>query len=181
MIPAEAVLQPADVSANKFESLPEGEAANLRPIRPCDARYPSDATRTAAVARQALVMPPAGGVQTPVALLQYVGRHPGHGPTAFAELVNAVRACPDKLDGDQYTWELVGTDIAGDESVVVRATQLQTYGNPPARPVTTPIVVARVGDYITVVADLGWENINGDEAYVRAMSVKAVDRLRRYG
>jgi hypothetical protein len=44
--------------------------------------------------------------------------------------------------------------------------------------VSTPVAVARVGDHLVLVADLGWETTGGDEAVVRRLIVTAVERLR---
>ncbi|MEE6261543.1 hypothetical protein [Plantactinospora sonchi] len=176
-IPASALLQPEDLNGVRLEPVPEGDSAHLRPLRPCEARYPSDTTRTAAVAMRAYVSPGAG--QTPQVILQYVGLHPGQAETAFDEISDAVRGCPGSLKAGQHRWEVAGTGVAGDESLLVRISERVTYGDTSV--VTTPAVVARVGDHVTVVADLGWENSDGDESDVRRLATKAVERLRAQG
>ncbi|MFC0532399.1 hypothetical protein [Phytohabitans kaempferiae] len=175
VIDSSALLQPADLGDSPLEPLPEGQSAHLRPARPCEARYPSDATRTAAVAMRAQVSPGAG--QTPSIVIQYVGLHPGHAADAFADIAAAVERCPGGLQRGQREWRTVGTGVAGDESMLLRISERFDYGD--ANVVTTvPVAVARVGDHITVVANLGWESASGDEQYVRELVATAVDRLR---
>lgn len=178
VIASSALLQPDDLSGAALEPLAAGQSAHLRPARPCGARYPSDATRTAAVAMRAQVSPGAG--QTPLIVLQYVGLHPGNAAAAFAEIAAAVSSCPGSLKAGQHEWRAAGTDVAGDESMLLRVSDRFEYGGSEVT-TTTPVVVARVGDYITVVADLGWESASGDEEYVRQLAAKAVERLRTNG
>ncbi|MFY1691839.1 hypothetical protein [Plantactinospora sp. WMMB782] len=175
VIPASALLRPDDLGGTKLEPLPEGESAHLRPARPCGRPYPGDATRVAAVAMRAYVSPAAN--ETPRVVMQYVGLHPGRAESAFAEIVAAVGRCPGSLDPGEHRWESAGTGSAGDESVLLRVSARFDYGGDETV-TTTPAVVARVGDHITVVADLGWENASGDESFVRELAAKAVERLR---
>ncbi|MET7403895.1 hypothetical protein ABZS66_61565 [Dactylosporangium sp. NPDC005572] len=177
VIPAAALLQPADLDGAGFTPMADGDGAHLRPLRPCGARYPSDATRTAAVAVQAHVVSTPG--QTPHVLMQYVGLHPGTAAEAFQQIAAAVRACPGSLDPGQLRWEVAGTADAGDESMFVRVSKRFSYGDPGniVTPVT-PAVLLRVGDRVTVVADLGWESSGGDEAWVLRLARTAADRLR---
>ncbi|MDG4786646.1 hypothetical protein O7626_12005 [Micromonospora sp. WMMD1102] len=175
VIPSSALLRPEDLGGAKLEPLPAGDNAHLRPARPCGTPYPGDATRVAAVAMRAYVSPAAN--ETPRVVLQYVGLHPGHADSAFAEIVAAVRRCPGSLDPGKHRWEAAGTGPAGDESLLLRVSARFDYGGDEAV-TTTPAVVARVGDHVTVVADLGWENASGDESFVRNLTAKAVERLR---
>ncbi|GGM55076.1 hypothetical protein ACFFX1_19555 [Dactylosporangium sucinum] len=177
VIPAAALLQPGDLNGAKFTPMAAGDGAHLRPLRPCAAKYPSDATRTAAVAVQAHVVEAPG--ETPRVLMQYVGLHPGTAAQAFEEIAAAVRACPGSLDPGQLRWEVAGSADAGDESLFVRVSERFSYGDP-ANVVTpvTPAVLMRVGDRVTVVADLGWESSGGDEAWVLRLAAIAAERLR---
>jgi len=175
VIAASALLQPADLGGSTLEPLAEGQSEHLRPARPCDARYPSDATRTSAVAMRAQVS--SGEGQTPTIVIQYVGRHPGHADKAFDEIAAAVRRCPGGLGEGERQWRTAGEGGAGDESLLLRVSERIEYGGQETT-VTTPVVVARVGDYITVVADLGWESAGGDEQRVRQLATTAADRLR---
>ncbi|WP_238010459.1 hypothetical protein KZZ52_25130 [Dactylosporangium sp. AC04546] len=177
VIPGAALLQPADLDGARFTPMAEGDSAHLRPLRPCGARYPSDATRTAAVAVQAHVVDTPG--ETPRVLMQYVGLHPGTAAEAFQQIAAAVRACPGSLDPGQLRWEVAGTADAGDESLFVRVSRRFSYGDPDnvVTPVT-PAVLLRVGDRVTVVADLGWEASGGDEAWVLRLAKTAAERLR---
>jgi hypothetical protein len=178
VIASSALLQPQDLGGSALEPLREGQSAHLRPARPCDARYPSDATRSTAVAMRAQVGP--GANQTPLIVIQYVGLHPGRATAAFADIAAAVRRCPGSLRSGQRQWRTAGTGIAGDESMLLRVSERFEYGDTKVV-TTTPVVVARVGDYITVLADLGWETASGDERYVRQLAAKAVERLRANG
>ncbi|MEE6261542.1 hypothetical protein [Plantactinospora sonchi] len=175
VIAGSALLQPEDLNGARLEPVPDGESAHLRPARPCDARYPSDRTRTAAVAMRAYVSQ--GDGYTSHVVLQYVGLHPGHAETAFDEIVDAVRQCPGSLGTGQQRWEVAGTGVAGDESLLLRVSERFNYGDD-VHVVTTPAVIARVGDHVTVVADLGWENAGGSEPELRLLAAKAVERLR---
>ncbi|WP_159104463.1 hypothetical protein [Plantactinospora sp. BB1] len=175
VIASSALLQPEDLGGARLEPLPEGDNAHLRPTRPCAEPYPSDATRSAAVAMRAYVSP--GQNETPRVVLQYVGLHPGHGGAAFAEIAAAVRRCPGGLGAGQHRWEVAETGVAGDESMLLRVSARFSYGDEDVVS-TTPAVLARVGDHVTVVADLGWESASGAEPYVRDLAAKAVERLR---
>ncbi|WP_422768771.1 hypothetical protein ACN28C_18395 [Plantactinospora sp. WMMC1484] len=175
VIRSSALLQPEDLGGATLEPMPQGDSEHLRPVRPCGERYPSDETRTAAVAMRAHVSP--GENETPRVVLQYVGLHPGHGAAAFDEIAAALRRCPGSLESGKHRWEVAGTGIAGDESLLVRVSARFSYGDEESV-TTTPAVLARVGDHIMVLADLGWENASGTESYVRRLAPKAVERLR---
>ncbi|MFY1671443.1 hypothetical protein ACN27G_15945 [Plantactinospora sp. WMMB334] len=175
VIRSSALLQPEDLGGATLGPMPQGDSEHLRPLRPCGERYPSDETRTAAVAMRAHVSP--GENETPQVVLEYVGLHPGHGAAAFDEIAAAVRRCPGSLESGEHRWEVAGTDVAGDESLLVRVSARFRYGDEESV-TTTPAVLARVGDHIMVLADLGWENASGTESYVRELAPKAVERLR---
>ncbi|MFC7549002.1 hypothetical protein [Plantactinospora sp. GCM10030261] len=181
VIPASALLQATDLGGTSPKPAEDGDNANLRPLRPCDARYPSDATRTAAVAMKTVASPSPGSGETPNVVLQYVGLHPGRAKEAYADIVAAIQRCPGGLGKGQYKWETAGSGIAGDESLLVRMSERVSYGDADPNVVTVPVVLARVGDHLLVLADLGWENAGGSEEYVRALAPKAVDRLRTAG
>ena len=88
-------------------------------------------------------MPPAGGVRTPVALLQYVGRHPGHGSTAFAELVNrqeALEAGADRVRGKvEPLEEAFAALLEGDRTLEVSAARARmTRAVTPCLPAVAP-------------------------------------------
>jgi hypothetical protein len=127
---------------------------------------------------RAQVNPGAG--HTPRIVMQYVGLHPGQAGAAFADIAAAVRRCPGNLKPGQHKWQTAGTGIAGDQSMLLRVSERFSYGDSEVV-TTTPVVVARVGDYVMVVADLGWETASGDEPFVRQLVTKAVDRLRTSG
>ena len=177
-IPASALLQPSDVSGAKAEPLAEGQESHLRPLRPCgDSNpYPSDDSRTAAVAVS--YAPGSGGAGTvPNVFVEFVGRHASGGAAdQFDEINKALRRCPGSLAEKKRRWTKLGTDIAGDESVLVRIDQRMSYGDEEPETVSDYAALARTGDMIVVVADIGWENLDGSEKLVRDLIGKAVRR-----
>jgi hypothetical protein len=176
-IPASGLLQPADVREAKPEPLPEGEFAHLRPLRPCgDERYPSDSSRADAVAVKYLPEPSSGG-EVPSVVTEFVGRHaPGGAAAQFQEIGEALKRCPGGLGEDQRRWTILGTPNAGDQSVLVRIDQKESYADENKETVSRYAALARAGDVIVVVADLGWENTGGSEKLVRELIGKAVER-----
>ena len=182
-IPAAALLQPSDVRDAEPEPLKEGVLGHLRPLRPCgdsDA-YPSDDSRTAAVAVSYAVGPGSGEI-APTVLVEFLGRHsPGGANDQFDEISEALRRCPGSLAGKQRRWTVLDTDVAGDESVLVRIDQKMTYGDEEPDTVSDYAAVARTADMIVVVTDTGWENSNASETLVRELLDKAVQRAGTVG
>jgi hypothetical protein len=182
-IPAGALLQPSDVSDAKAEPLAEGRESHLRPLRPCGDNdpYPSDGSRTAAVAVS--YAPASGGAgSVPEVFVEFVGRHaPGGAAEQFDEISQALRRCPGSLAGEQRRWTTLDTGIAGDESVLVRIDQRISYGDADPETVSDFAVLARTGDMIVVVADVGWENLDASEKSVRDLIGKAVQRAGTAG
>jgi len=176
-IPAGALLQPADVSDAKSEPLPDGEFSHLRPLRPCgDERYPSDSSREDAVAVRYVPEAPSSG-EAPSVVTEFVGRHAAGGAAEqFKEIGAALKRCPGGLGEGQRRWTILGTPNAGDQSVLVRIDQKESYADEKKETVSRYAALARVGDVIVVVADLGWENIGGSEKLVRKLIGKAVQR-----
>jgi hypothetical protein len=179
-IPAStALLQPADVGGAKPRPLDKGEFAHVRPLRPCgDDRYPSDASRRDAVA-VSYFLDPAGSRESPSVAVQFVGVHaPGGAAEQFDDVREALRRCPGGLGQGQRRWTVLGSDLAGDESVLVRIDQRFVYGSGNPITVSHYSALARVGDVIVVVTDLGWEVGSGSEELVRDLIGKAVQRAR---
>ncbi|MEU8244002.1 hypothetical protein AB0C07_37590 [Actinoplanes missouriensis] len=172
-IPASALLQPADVGGAKAEKLPEGEFAHVRPLRPCgDEPYPSDRLRTAAVAMRYMVRSDEGTV--PTIVTEFAGR--GGAAEQFADIRAALDRCPGGLGEGQRRWSVIGSGIAGDESVLVRIDERFSYADEEPATVSQFAGVARSGDMLVVVADVGWENLGGSEDLVRDLTGKAVRR-----
>jgi len=182
-IPARALLQPSDVRGAEPEPLEEGDRAHLRPLRPCgdsDA-YPSDDSRTAAVAVSYAVGPGAGEIE-PTVLVEFLGRHaPGGAADQFDEISEALRRCPGSLAGKQRRWTVLDTDVAGDESALVRIDQKISYGDAEPETVSDYAAVARTAGMIVVVTDTGWENSDASETLVRELIGKAVRRASTVG
>ncbi|WP_212994920.1 hypothetical protein [Actinoplanes auranticolor] len=176
-IPAGALLQPADVRDAEAQPLPEGEFSHLRPLRPCgDERYSSDGSREEAVAVRYFIEPPAGG-DVPAVVTEFVGQHaPGGAAEQFKEIGDALKRCPGGLGEGQRRWTVLGTPSAGDQSVLVRIEQKESYADEKKETVSRYAAMARVGDVIVVVTDLGWENTGGSEKLVRDLIGKAAQR-----
>jgi hypothetical protein len=154
---------------------------DLRPPRPCGSAHPSDPARQASIAMTAPMTPANGpGGTVPSVILETIVRYsPGSGAQAFAELRSALRHCPGTIGKGTRNWEIVGDVAAGDEALLFRTSTQVTYGDSPDLTTQTwPVAVARLGDDLVLVGDLGWENMSGDEPNVRTLIPVAVDRLR---
>jgi hypothetical protein len=154
---------------------------DLRPPRPCGSGHPSDPARRESIAMTAPMTPSGGPAGTvPSVILETIVRYgPGSGAQAFAELRSALQRCPGAIGEGRRNWETVGDIDAGDEALVFRTSTRTTYGDSPELTTQTwPVAVARSGDDLVLVADLGWENMSGEEPVVRALIATAVERLR---
>lgn len=178
-IPGSALLQPDDVRGATPAPLEQGVYAHVRPLRPCgEDRYPSDGSRTDAVAMRYLV-PGSEQGSTPSVVTEFVGRHEAGGAAAqFADIRAAVDRCPGGLGEGQRKWTVLE---AGADSMVVRIDQRFSYAD--EEPATVPhyAALATVNDAVVVVADLGWENMGGDEKLVRDLIGKAKQRAATLG
>jgi hypothetical protein len=178
-IPGTALLQPADVRGAQAEPMEEGESAHVRPLRPCgDDRYPSDGSRTDAVAMRYVVPGPEQG-STPSVVTEFVGRHEAGGAAAqFGDIRAALDRCPGGLGEGQRQWTIV--ESAAD-SMLVRIDQRFSYADEEPATVSHYAALATVKDAVVVVADLGWENMGGDEKLVRDLIGKAEQRAATIG
>jgi hypothetical protein len=126
--------------------------------------------------------PSAGGGESsaPSVILQTIVRYkPGAAAQAFDELNAAISRCPGKPTTDSREWQSFGIFDAGDEAVLFKtSTQVRGEGETALAPWTWPVAVARVGDDLVLVADLGWETMNGEETTVRTLIAAAVTRVR---
>jgi hypothetical protein len=182
-IPAGALLQGSDVRNAKPEPMESGDRGHLRPLRPCgdNEAYPSDNSRTAAVAVSYFLEGDATGT-APAVVVEFVGRHAAGGAAAqFDEITEALRRCPGSLGEKKRRWTVLDTDVAGDESVLVRIEERFSYGDEKPKAVSDYAAVARTGDLIVVVTDTGWENIDSSEKFVRDLIGKAVQRAGAAG
>jgi hypothetical protein len=162
--------------------LEQGDYAYVRPLRPCgDDPYPSDGSRADAVAVRYVREPVTAG-DGPSVILQFAGLHaPGGAAEQFADVRAALDRCPGDLAEGHRSWTVLGTEPAGDESVLVRIDQKISYADEEPQKVSHYAALARVGDMIVVVTDLGWENAGGSEALVRELIGKAAQRARTAG
>jgi hypothetical protein len=176
-IPANALLQAADVNSAEPTPMEEGESAHVRPLRPCgDDPYPSDGTRTDAVAMRYFVEPGATE-EAPTVLVEFVGLHePGGAAAQFGDIGAALRRCPGGLGEGEHRWTVLDNGLAGDESMLVRIDQNVRYADEEPSTVSHYAALARAGDVIVVVTDLGWENTGGSEKLVRELIGTAVRR-----
>ncbi|WP_092551097.1 hypothetical protein [Actinoplanes derwentensis] len=156
------------------EPLANGEHAHVRPLRPCGTKpYPSDSTRTDAVAVQYTVPGIPQGA-TPFTVVEFVGRHKTGGAAAqFTEIRAALAKCPGGLGKDQFKWTVVESDS---DSVLVKIEQKFSYGDQEPAVVAQYAALSMVNNSVVMVADLGWENTGGSEELVREFIVKAEKR-----
>jgi hypothetical protein len=180
-IPTAALLQPADLNGAEMKPVDGDAGKALRPPRPCGDAHPSDPARVASTAATA-VHPSAGGGEStaPSVILETIVRYrPGSGAQAFDELMAAIARCPGTAGADTREWQSLGPLDAGDEAVLFRtSTQVRADDQATLAPWTWPVAVARVGDDLVLVADLGWETMNGEETTVRSLITAAVQRVR---
>ena len=133
----------------------------------CGARYPSDARIGAMRDRDGLMYfgltaaadsIPDGTVHQTIAVYQ-----PGGAAAYVSELRDAVNACPSEHLDDGATRTngyLTAFPAFGDESFAVQS----TWTNPPEFPgkVTAYLAVIRVGDVVTTLYFVGWEDFSAD-------------------
>jgi hypothetical protein len=178
-IPAGALLRPADTRGAESEPLEQGDFSHVRPLRPCgDDRYPSDASRSDAVAVR-FVVPGAEQGSTPSVVVQFVGRHqPGGAAEQLKDIDAALDRCPGGLGEGQRKWEVVEQDA---DSILVKIGQRFAYADEEPATVNHYAALSRVNDAVVVVADLGWENADGSESLVRDLMTKAEKRAATLG
>lgn len=180
-IPTAALLQPADLKGESMKPLEGDTGEALRPPRPCGTAHPTDSARVASTAMTALYPSAGGGESTsPSVILETIVRYrPGTAAQAFAELTAAVARCPGRAGAGTRDWQSLGAVQAGDEAVLFKtSTEVRSEGEKTPAPWTWPFAVARVGDDLVLVADLGWEATNGDEVLVRTLIAAAAQRAR---
>jgi hypothetical protein len=169
-IPAAALLQPEDLRGATPTPVTDDYWSAMRPPQPCaDAPYPSAALRRADRAVSALI----GVDDRPTVVMEHVATYRSNGAHRYLrELRRALAAC-DGLDQHDPHWTVLGTGVAGDESLVLRLREYidfaDTYKD-------SYLVVARVGRVLVVLADTGWETAGGHLALVRELSTTAVRR-----
>ncbi|WP_328473778.1 hypothetical protein OHA21_13400 [Actinoplanes sp. NBC_00393] len=173
-IPGSALLQAADVNDAEPEALEQGDLAVYRPLRPCGTEpYPSDKTRTDAVAVRYVVDPTAAGT-APVVVVHFIGRHtPGGAAEQFDHIGAALKRCPGGLGEGERQWTVLESS---DDRMLVRIDEMITYGGEKPAKVSYYAGLARVGDAVVTVTDLGWEDIGGSEKVARDLLGKAVQR-----
>jgi hypothetical protein len=161
-VPAAAMLQPADLGVAETTAVTDDYWSALRPPRPCGP-YTSAGLRRSDRAVQAMV----GMGELPTVILNDVATYRADGAHRhLKELRHALATCGSE-------WSLLGTGVAGDESVLLRRREHIDYAETNK---DTYVLVARTGHALVVVADAGWETTSGHESLVRRLGVAAVRR-----
>jgi hypothetical protein len=160
-VPAAAMLQPADLGGGETTAVTGTSWSALRPPRPCG-KYPSAGQRRANRAVQAMI----GIDDRPTVIVSDVAVYTSGGARNYLrELRRGVAGCKG--------WAVVGTGVAGDESLLLRQREHIDYADTDK---DTYVMVARTGRALVVVADTGWETMDGHPALVRELGAAAVRR-----
>jgi hypothetical protein len=161
-VPAAAMLQPEDLNGAETTAVTDDYWSALRPPQPCGP-YASAGLRRSDRAVQAMI----GVGERPTVIVNDVATYRADGAHRYLrELRKGVAACGGE-------WSVLGTGVAGDESVLLRRREYIDYAGADK---DTYVVVARTGHALVVVADTGWETASGHESLVRRLSVAAVRR-----
>jgi hypothetical protein len=170
VIPDAALLQPEDLGGGELTPTEGGYWTSLQPPQPCaDGPYRSTALRSAERGVQALIGVDGG----PEVIMEHVSYYRGNGAHRYLrELRRAVAACPA---GDPHAerWTVLATGVAGDESVLLTRRTWVDYAEVYH---FTYVLVARVGQALVVLVDVGWEESSGAEEVVREFIPAAVQR-----
>jgi hypothetical protein len=156
-VPAAAMLRSEDLNLAETTTVTDDYWSALRPPQPCGPSA-SAGLRRAERAVQAMV----GVGERPTVVVNDVAVYQGDGARRY---FRELRMCAG--------WTVLDTGLAGDESVLLRRREHIDYAGVDK---DTFVVVARTGRVLVVVADTGWETMNGHEALVRMLSVAAVRR-----
>jgi hypothetical protein len=160
-VPAAAMLQPADLGGAATTTVTDDYWSALRPPQPCGP-YPSARLRRADRAVQAMI----GVDDRPSVIVNDVAVYKSGGAHQYLrQLRRAVAGCAG--------WKILGTGVAGDESLLLRRREHLDYANTDK---DTYVVVARTGGALVVVADTGWETGDGHVSVARSLSAVAVAR-----
>ncbi|GAA3927853.1 hypothetical protein [Actinoplanes auranticolor] len=161
-VPAAAMLQPADLNGTPPTTVTDDYWSALQPPQPCGP-YSSAGLRRGHRTVQAMI----GVDNRPSVIVNDVATYASGGAHRYlTQLRKAVATCG-------HGWSLVGTGVAGDESLLLRRREYIDYAETNK---DTYVVVARTGRAVVVVADTGWETQHGHEAVVRRLSPAAVER-----
>jgi hypothetical protein len=161
-VPAAAMLQQADLNGAATTTVTDDYWSTLQPPQPCGP-YSSAGLRREHRTVQAMI----GVDDRPSVIVNDVATYASDGAHRYlTQLRKAVATCG-------HGWSLVGTGVAGDESLLLRRREHIDYADTDK---DTYVVVARTGRAVVVVADTGWETADGHEAVARRLSVTAVKR-----
>lgn len=171
-VPAEAMLQPADLGGAGTSPA----AGDLRPwLRPPQPFGPYRSAAERGADRAVQVLYPVGDTR-PTVLLEYVAVYRATGAAQYLrEIERAVGRCGGRTDADGRTWRIIGQGIAGRQSLLLSVSEVTGYEDS-TRVKTTYVAVARVGHAIVMLADLGWEVGDGHPEIVRHLAPAAVAR-----
>ena len=161
-VPAAAMVQPEDLNGAETTTVTDDYWSALRPPQPCGP-YGSAKVRHSERAVQAMI----GFEDRPTVIVNHVATYPSGGADDYLQdLRKAVTVCASQ-------WTMIGTGVAGDESVLLRRREYLDYAE---QNKDTYVVVARTGRALVIVADTGWETGSGHESLARSLSVAAVRR-----
>lgn len=177
MIPADALIQPADLAGS--QQLRGGdfrEFAHLSPPDPCRAGpLPRDAVRLAAARMLLSVLPGTPG-RTPTLVFTQVGRYrDGGGARLLADVAQGARRCPGPAGENRTRLRLI--EQSGDRLLLHGVTQ-RAYGNE-SLVHTTVVGVVHAGDITVVVADISYVASSGTDVRVRELLEAAPPAGRR--
>jgi hypothetical protein len=161
-VPAAAMLQPEDLNGAETTTVTDDYWSALRPPQPCGP-YGSAGLRRSERAVQSMM----GFEDRPTVIVNHVATYPPGGAHRYLQdLRKAVTTCKSQ-------WTVIGTGVAGDESVMLRRREYIDYAE---RNKDTYVAVIRTGRALVIVADTGWEDGSGHESLVKSLSVAAVRR-----
>jgi hypothetical protein len=171
-IPARAMLQSADLGGAGTQPGDSEYAAHLKPPMPCGAAAHQASTRKLVAEREIRALTALHGPDGPDSVMENVARYRGNGATLYyGELLAGIRNC----DTADTTWSVVSRPGYGDASVVVKLAESGLYAGSEHVQVTY-LGVARVGDLVVTVVDLGWETSGGDAAVAGQLLERGVAR-----
>jgi hypothetical protein len=176
-IPDAAMLRAEDLGGGDPPPAESVFWPHLQPPKPC-AGAPSASDRLRETQRAITDMTGSGETpERPTVFLEYVARYrPGGAAQYLAELRDAIGRCPGAVGNGNGRWTATNAKLGGDDSLLIRLTRnVPGLGGQTARQ-TVYVAVARLGNAVVVVADLGWEGGNGHEPRVRQLTTAALHR-----
>jgi hypothetical protein len=183
-IPANAMLQRADLAlgGEPLEYGPRTLSDTVK-LQLCSGAYPSAALikasrGVAGAAALAQTPPNPAGLYSTVE--EQVNAYRTGGAAQFmTELRDRVNRCPGTLGENRSRWTVVGTDLGGDESLLLERKWLTRYpdAQAPLSEARHYVGVVHTGSLVVIVVSVGWETDYGHAAVVRQFVPVALQRL----